>query len=56
VGTDDRGTVESYCRANAIKFEWQRKGGLRTWQRRRAVARHPRTGQRCWFNQVACRS
>jgi alpha-ketoglutarate-dependent taurine dioxygenase len=52
-GTDDRRAVETYCRANAIKFEWQPGGGLRTWQRRGAVARHPRTGQRCWFNQIA---
>jgi alpha-ketoglutarate-dependent taurine dioxygenase len=52
-GTDDRRAVENYCRANAIKFEWQRDGGLRTWQRRSAVVRHPRTGQRCWFNQIA---
>jgi alpha-ketoglutarate-dependent taurine dioxygenase len=52
-GTDDRRAVESYCRANAIQFEWQPDGGLRTWQRRSAVVRHPRTGQRCWFNQVA---
>src|SRR6266700_4458049 len=52
-GTDDRRAVESYCRANAIKFEWQPDGALRTWQRRSAVVRHPRTGQRCWFNQIA---
>jgi alpha-ketoglutarate-dependent taurine dioxygenase len=52
-GTDDRSSVESYCRANAIEFEWQRDGGLRTRQRRSAVIRHPGTGQRCWFNQVA---
>jgi alpha-ketoglutarate-dependent taurine dioxygenase len=52
-GTDDRGTVESYCRANAIGFEWQPDGGLRTWQRRSAVVHHPVTGQRCWFNQIA---
>src|SRR5688572_28192372 len=52
-GTDDRGAVESYCRANAIKFEWQADGALRTWQRRSAVVHHPRTGQRCWFNQIA---
>ncbi len=52
-GTDDRRAVESYCRANAIKFEWQPNGALRTWQRRSAVVRHPRTGQRCWFNQIA---
>jgi alpha-ketoglutarate-dependent taurine dioxygenase len=52
-GTDDRGAVESYCRANAIGFEWQPDGGLRTRQLRSAVVRHPVTGQRCWFNQVA---
>src|SRR5947207_12969085 len=52
-GSDDRRAVESYCRANAIKFEWQPGGALRTWQRRSAVVRHPRTGQRCWFNQIA---
>jgi len=52
-GTDDRSAVETYCRANAIKFEWQPGGGLRTWQRRSAIVRHPRTGQRCWFNQIA---
>ncbi|MGH8706433.1 MAG: TauD/TfdA family dioxygenase [Burkholderiales bacterium] len=52
-GTDERRAVESYCRANAIKFEWQTNGGLRTWQRRSAVVRHPRTGERCWFNQIA---
>ncbi len=52
-GTDDRAAVESYCRANAIAFEWQPDGGLRTRQRRSAVLRHPVTGQRCWFNQIA---
>ena len=52
-GTDDRRAVETYCRANAIKFEWQPNGALRTWQRRSAVVRHPLTGQRCWFNQIA---
>jgi alpha-ketoglutarate-dependent taurine dioxygenase len=52
-GTDDRRAIESYCRANAIEFEWQPDGALRTWQRRSAVVQHPRTGQRCWFNQIA---
>jgi alpha-ketoglutarate-dependent taurine dioxygenase len=52
-GTDDRGAVERYCRANATEFEWQPDGGLRTRQRRSAVVRHPQTGQRCWFNQIA---
>ncbi|HKO52135.1 MAG TPA: TauD/TfdA family dioxygenase, partial [Polyangiaceae bacterium] len=52
-GTDERSAVEGYCRANAIEFEWRPDGGLRTWQRRSAVVRHPRTSERCWFNQVA---
>src|SRR5215211_9292820 len=52
-GTEDRHAVEAYCRANAIDFEWQPDGGLRTRQRRSAVVRHPLTGQACWFNQVA---
>ncbi|MGW5275916.1 TauD/TfdA family dioxygenase [Streptomyces sp. NPDC004044] len=52
-GTEDRAAVESYCRANAIMFEWQPDGGLRTRQRRSAVVRHPVTGRRCWFNQIA---
>jgi alpha-ketoglutarate-dependent taurine dioxygenase len=52
-GTDDRDAVESYCRGNAIGFAWQPDGGLRTWQRRSAVLRHPVTGQRCFFNQIA---
>jgi alpha-ketoglutarate-dependent taurine dioxygenase len=51
-GTEDRGAVERYCRANAIEFEWQPDGGLRTRQRRSAVVHHPVTGQRCWFNQI----
>jgi hypothetical protein len=52
-GTDERPAIESYCRANAIKFEWQPDGALRTWQRRSAVMAHPLSGQRCWFNQIA---
>ena len=52
-GTDDRRAVERYCRANAIKFEWQHDGALRTWQRRSAVITHPLSGERCWFNQIA---
>jgi hypothetical protein len=52
-GTDDRAAVEDYCRGNAIEFEWQPDGGLRTRQRRSAVVSHPVTGRRCWFNQIA---
>jgi alpha-ketoglutarate-dependent taurine dioxygenase len=52
-GVADRAGVEDYCRSHAIEFEWQSDGELRTRQRRPAVVRHPETGQRCWFNQVA---
>jgi alpha-ketoglutarate-dependent taurine dioxygenase len=52
-GTEDRAAIERYCRGNAIEFEWQPDGGLRTRQRRAAVARHPVTGRSCWFNQIA---
>jgi alpha-ketoglutarate-dependent taurine dioxygenase len=52
-GTDNRSSVETYCRANAIEFEWQPDGGLRTRQRRSAVVHHPITGERCFFNQIA---
>ena len=52
-GTEDRAAVGSYCRANGIEHEWRSGGELRTRQRRRAIVRHPVTGRRCWFNQVA---
>lgn len=52
-GTDDRTAVENYCRGAAIEFAWLPDGGLRTRQRRSAVIRHPLTGRRCWFNQIA---
>ncbi|MFE1764832.1 amino acid adenylation domain-containing protein [Streptomyces angustmyceticus] len=52
-GTDDRGAIEDYCRSHAIEFTWQPDGGLRTRQRRSAVVRHPVSGRRCWFNQIA---
>ncbi len=52
-GTADRGAVEHYCRTNGIEFEWLPDGGLRTRQRRPAIARHPVTGHFCWFNQIA---
>lgn len=52
-GVGDRAAVEDYCRAHAIEYEWQHDGELRTRQRRPAVVRHPLTGERCWFNQIA---
>lgn len=51
-GTDDPAEVETYCRATDTEFEWT-DAGLRTRQVRTAVAHHPVTGQRLWFNQIA---
>jgi alpha-ketoglutarate-dependent taurine dioxygenase len=50
--TTDRREVEDYCRRNDIKFEWKDGDRLRTQQVRRAVASHPRTGERVWFNHL----
>ncbi|MFC3572335.1 TauD/TfdA family dioxygenase [Streptomyces yaanensis] len=52
-GTDDAAAIERYCRAHTIDFTWQPDGSLHTRQRRSAVVRHPLTGRRCWFNQIA---
>nr|WSY50698.1 TauD/TfdA family dioxygenase [Streptomyces sp. NBC_00886] len=52
-GTEDRAVVERYCRSQDIEFAWQPDGSLRTRQHRAAVVRHPVTGRRCWFNQIA---
>ncbi|MCN9243419.1 TauD/TfdA family dioxygenase [Streptomyces sp. RY43-2] len=52
-GTEDRAAIEQYCRSRAIDFTWQSDGSLHTRQRRSAVVRHPVTGRRCWFNQIA---
>ncbi|MFV6029225.1 TauD/TfdA family dioxygenase [Streptomyces sp. NPDC056264] len=52
-GTDDAGAIDAYCRSNGIDTDWQPDGSLRTRQHRSAVVRHPVTGRRCWFNQIA---
>jgi alpha-ketoglutarate-dependent taurine dioxygenase len=52
-GSGDRAVVEDYCRDNGIDCRWDRAGELSTSQRRPAVVSHPRTGVRCWFNQLA---
>jgi alpha-ketoglutarate-dependent taurine dioxygenase len=50
-GTASRAAVEEHCAAAGIDLEWT-PDGLRTWQRRPALARHPATGERVWFNHV----
>lgn len=50
--TQDKSEVEAYCHANDIQFEWLAEGGLRTRQVNQAVALHPVTGKKVWFNQA----
>lgn len=50
--TTDREAVESFCRQAGIELEWKEGNRLRTRQRCQAVARHPATGERVWFNQA----
>src|SRR6185369_345538 len=48
-----REAVERYCHANDIRCEWRDDAHLRTSQTRPAIATHPVTGERVWFNHVA---
>jgi alpha-ketoglutarate-dependent taurine dioxygenase len=50
--TEDRPEVEAYCRGHGIDYEWIGGDRLRTKQVRHAVAIHPATGERAWFNQA----
>jgi len=51
-GTSERSEVEAYCREHGIGFEWREAGGLKTWQRGPAVATHPQTREKLFFNQI----
>jgi alpha-ketoglutarate-dependent taurine dioxygenase len=50
--TKDRSEVEDYCRKAGIDFEWKSGGVLRMRKVCSAVARHPRTGELVFFNQL----
>jgi alpha-ketoglutarate-dependent taurine dioxygenase/acyl carrier protein len=51
-GTDDRIRVENRCRDDFIEFMWVEGDRLRTWCKRPAVVKHPKTGEMVWFNQA----
>jgi len=51
--SDDRALVEEYCRNAGYDFEWRDSNRLRTRRVAPAVARHPHTGDRVWFNHAA---
>jgi alpha-ketoglutarate-dependent taurine dioxygenase len=50
--TGDRAVVEAFCAENHISVQWKADGGLRTEQINPAVATHPATGEKVWFNQA----
>ncbi|MGW5739594.1 MULTISPECIES: TauD/TfdA family dioxygenase [Streptomyces] len=52
-GTEDADEVSAYCRDHDLDHQWLADGSLRTLQRRSAVVRHPVSGERLWFNQIA---
>jgi alpha-ketoglutarate-dependent taurine dioxygenase len=51
--TNNSSEVESYCRKNAIEFEWKDGARLRTRQVRPAIRKHPRSHEEVWFNHAA---
>lgn len=50
--TQDRAKVEEIVRGSLADVEWTDQGGLRLSHVRPAVASHPRTGEKVWFNQA----
>jgi alpha-ketoglutarate-dependent taurine dioxygenase len=50
--TTDPFEVERFCAEEMIDLEWLPDGGLRTVQRRDAIAVHPVSGEAVWFNQA----
>jgi alpha-ketoglutarate-dependent taurine dioxygenase len=50
--TTDRRSVERFCHAAGIAYEWKSDGELRTRQVCQAVAVHPCTNETVWFNQA----
>lgn len=50
--TSDRAEVERYCDRHGIAWEWLDGNRLRTRQVCQALAAHPVTGERFWFNQA----
>jgi alpha-ketoglutarate-dependent taurine dioxygenase len=50
--SEDRAAVEEACRKDGMTCEWTKDDGLRIRQLAQAVARHPKTGEMVFFNQV----
>ncbi|AFZ11270.1 amino acid adenylation domain protein [Crinalium epipsammum PCC 9333] len=50
--THDKSAVENFCNQNGIELEWKADGGLKTKEIRQAIAKHPKTGEWLFFNQI----
>ncbi|WP_424187032.1 TauD/TfdA family dioxygenase [Actinokineospora sp. G85] len=50
--TDDVERVERFLADNEATWEWRPDNALRVRQHRRALTRHPVTGEQVWFNQA----
>jgi alpha-ketoglutarate-dependent taurine dioxygenase len=50
--TEQRTTVEAYCRLARMSCEWRPGDRLRTRAVRPATVAHPRTGEELWFNHA----
>lgn len=50
--TGDRAEVEAHLERLGTQFTWTGENNLRICQRARAVARHPKTGDMVFFNQI----
>lgn len=50
--TTDKAEVERFCAENDLRAVWKANGDLRTEQINPAVAVHPVTGDKVWFNQA----
>ncbi|MGB3292549.1 MAG: condensation domain-containing protein [Phormidesmis sp.] len=50
--TTDRAAVEQLCQQAAIEFEWKSDGTLKTRRLCPAIAKHPKTGDWVFFNQL----
>ena len=50
--TEDKSVVEEYCRQAGMEFEWKAGNNLRTRKIRPAIAKHPKTKEMVFFNQL----
>lgn len=48
--TEDREEAEVFAKRNGIEVEWKGGDRVRTRARRPAIVRHPKTGEKVWFN------